>query len=93
MRNINYMGREIILVTGAGGQIGTALIPLLRQKYGEDNVIVSDLKMPEEAVGLFEQLDATDGSALSGIISKHCVTQVYHLAAVLSAKAESDPLM
>ncbi len=86
------MSREIILVTGACGQIGTALIPLLRELYGRDYVIASDLKASGEVGKLFENLDATDGAALSAIISKYGVTQIYHLAAVLSAKAEADPV-
>ncbi|WP_423147208.1 NAD-dependent epimerase/dehydratase family protein [Rubrolithibacter danxiaensis] len=86
------MEKEAILVIGANGQIGTALYPKLQEVYGAENVVASDLRSSFEGNGQFEQLDATDFQSLSKIVSKYKVTQIYHLAAVLSAKAEADPI-
>ena len=86
------MKNDTILVIGAGGQIGTALLPKLREVYGSSNVIAADLKEPSGETPMFEKLDAGDRDSLNKVISKYEITQIYHLAAVLSAKAESDPL-
>ena len=76
-----------ILVTGCNGQIGQVLVPALRARYGADQVLDSDLR---GNVSL--QLDVTDVRALSATILKFRPTQIYHLAAVLSATGESDPV-
>ncbi|QHV93532.1 NAD-dependent epimerase/dehydratase family protein [Spirosoma endbachense] len=86
------MKRETILVIGANGQIGTALLPQLQNRFGVNNVIAADLRKPESDQGIFELLDATKPDALTEVVRRHRVTQIYHLAAVLSAKGESDPL-
>jgi threonine 3-dehydrogenase len=86
------MGTEIILITGANGQIGSVLTEYLREIYGNDHVIASDLKFPEIQNGRFEILDATDAAALGALVRKYKVTQLYHLAAILSAKGEQNPL-
>ncbi|MBO0934627.1 NAD-dependent epimerase/dehydratase family protein [Fibrella aquatilis] len=86
------MQRDTVLIIGANGQIGTALLPLLQDQFGTDNVIASDLQKPDHATGPFEVLDATNPDALTDLVRRHKVTQIYHLAAVLSAKGESDPL-
>ena len=81
-----------ILVVGSGGQIGTELVEYLREKKGRDNVIASDIKLPEQPQdGPFEVLDALDAKALVGIVDKYKVNQVYLLAALLSATAEQNP--
>jgi nucleoside-diphosphate-sugar epimerase len=83
-----------ILVIGACGQLGSELTFSLRDIFGEQNVIASDLFTPksELAEGLFEQLDVTDGKRLDEVVRKHKITQIYHLAAILSAKGEQNPL-
>jgi threonine 3-dehydrogenase len=86
------MNKDIILVIGANGQIGTALLPVLQQVYGIDNIIISDLFEPKVVSGIFEKLDATVATDLAAIVKKYNVTQVYHLAAILSAKGEADPI-
>ncbi|WP_221395034.1 NAD-dependent epimerase/dehydratase family protein [Dyadobacter sp. NIV53] len=86
------MKSERILVIGANGQIGSVLVEYLRGIYGENRVIASDLNMPDTKPDYFEKLDATDAAALSAIVAKHKITQVYHLAAILSAKGEENPL-
>lgn len=84
--------KPTILVTGANGQLGTVLIPALRARYGTDHVIASDLRLAPTYQGRFEVVDATDEDRLNEIISENGVTQVYHLAAILSARGEQDPL-
>lgn len=86
------MESERILVIGSNGQIGSVLVKYLRGMYGESRVIASDLHEPELKPDYFERLDANDAVALSEIVRKHKITQIYHLAAILSAKGEQDPL-
>lgn len=81
-----------ILIIGANGQIGTALLPQLRLLFGEAHVIATDLHQPQPDAGLYERLDATNAAELAAIVNKYNITQIYHLAAVLSAKGEADPL-
>jgi nucleoside-diphosphate-sugar epimerase len=80
-----------ILVIGASGQIGTELVMELRSKYGNNNVVASDLKTASDEVlesGPFIQLDVMDRDKLHQIIVQHKIGQVYLLAALLSATAE-----
>lgn len=82
-----------ILVTGALGQVGSELVPALRDAYGEDEVIATDIKEPSGEVGggPWQALDCTDASAIAEAASRHGVDTVYHLAAILSATGERDP--
>ncbi|MGR9116512.1 MAG: L-threonine 3-dehydrogenase [Gammaproteobacteria bacterium] len=84
-----------ILVTGATGQIGSELTPVLRQRYGAENVIAAGHSRdpgPEMSeAGPFYSLDIRDGAALERIVKKHQIDTVFHLAALLSAVAESKP--
>lgn len=80
-----------ILVTGANGQIGSVLVPELQKLYGKCCVVASDIYKKNNQEGIFEILDATDSEALSDIVKKYHITQIYHLAAVLSAKGEEKP--
>lgn len=83
-----------ILVIGASGQIGTELVIGLRNQFGNENVVASDLKETiKEALigGPYEQLDVMDNEALKAIVSKHSITDIYLLAALLSATAEKHP--
>lgn len=83
-----------ILVIGACGQLGSELTLALREKYGNDNVIASDVRQPQEELmnGPFEILDALNNEGLNSIIDEYNITQIYHLAAILSAKGEKNPL-
>jgi len=84
---------EKVLIIGAGGQIGVELTAELSKIYGHSNVIPSDLKEPAVATeNPFEKLDALDGKALFEIVKKHGITHVYHLAAMLSATGEQNPM-
>lgn len=85
-----------ILITGSLGQIGSELGTALKLRYGEENVIMTDIRNdPEESViggGRYYQLDCKNGEALDRIVREERVDTVYHLAAILSASAEKDPL-
>lgn len=88
------MKKDKILVIGAGGQIGVELVAALRASYGADNVIASDIREAHPMLkdrGPYEVLDAMDGAAIRQLIVKEGVTQVYLLAALLSATGEKDP--
>lgn len=85
------MKSEKVLVIGSQGQIGLELTTELRTIYGEDNVIASDVKKPSQVNGLFEELDVMNKERFGEILKKHGVTQVYLLAALLSATAEQNP--
>ena len=83
-----------VLVTGAAGQIGSELIPALREKYGADRVIASDIRMPASittAEGPFEHLDCTKPDQVHEVVRRHDIRTIYHLAAMLSAIAEDRP--
>ncbi|MDG1914407.1 MAG: NAD-dependent epimerase/dehydratase family protein [Crocinitomix sp.] len=79
-----------IMVIGASGQIGTELVVTLRQQFGAQNVIASDVKDALKD-GPYEQLDVMDNDSLRAIVKKHGVTEIYLLAALLSATAEKHP--
>ncbi|MEM6967729.1 MAG: NAD-dependent epimerase/dehydratase family protein [Bacteroidota bacterium] len=85
------MGKEKLLVIGANGQIGTVLTDTLRAIHGDSNVIASDIQSRENQVGPFELLDILDADRLSEIVQQHQITQIYHLAAILSAAGEKNP--
>jgi nucleoside-diphosphate-sugar epimerase len=81
-----------ILVTGALGQIGSELVPALRERYGEDAVVASDIRMPPRGTdGPFEFVDTTNPRQLTEVVRRDQVGTIYHLAALLSATAESKP--
>ncbi|MGY8950551.1 MAG: NAD-dependent epimerase/dehydratase family protein, partial [Flavobacteriales bacterium] len=85
--------RERILIIGSSGQIGTELVMELRKKYGNENVIASDIRPSCKEVmesGPFEELDIMNQELLISIVKKYKVTQVYLLAALLSATAEQN---
>lgn len=79
-----------ILVLGACGQIGTDLTLSLKEKYGNENVIASDIREPKVDLGdgPFTLIDATDKDAIQNIVSKHKISEVYNMVAMLSATAE-----
>ncbi len=88
------MENETILVTGAGGQIGTELVLALRKIY--KNVIASDLKDGSAELkqgGEFIRLDVLYKNGLTDCVKRFKVTQIYHLAAILSATGEKNPEM
>ena len=85
--------KERILIIGSSGQIGTELVMELRSIYGNNNVIASDIRPSSSEVmesGPFEKLDIMDEQLLRDIVKKYKITQVYLLAALLSATAEKN---
>jgi nucleoside-diphosphate-sugar epimerase len=82
----------IVLVIGANGQLGSVLTESLKQKFGSSNVIASDLRSGKGDEGFFEIIDATDSNRIEEVVVRYKVTQIYHLAAILSAKGEETPL-
>ena len=82
-----------VLVIGSSGQIGTDLVVKLRALYGDNNVIASDIHFTSKEImesGPFEKLDVMNQSRLHEIVKKHNITQIYLLAALLSANAEKN---
>ncbi len=84
-----------ILVTGALGQIGSELVPLLRQRYGAENVIAAGYSKPPDqellASGPYCLLDVRDSVNVEDLVEERQIDTIYHLAALLSAVAEKDP--
>lgn len=86
--------KDKILVIGSSGQIGTELVMKLREIFGSSNVVASDLKEGSKDLmesGPFEMLNVLESQKILDIVKKHHVTQVYLLAAMLSATAEQNP--
>ena len=86
--------KEIILILGASGQIGIELTQSLRVLYGNNNVIASDIREGSKEMknsGPFEIIDATDKETILKVVKKNKVSQIYLLAAMLSATAEKFP--
>jgi len=87
--------QKSILIIGACGQIGTELTIALRDKYGADAVIASDIREGSETLmesGPFELLDATDYEAIEDVVMHYEIEEVYLMAAMLSATAEKFPM-
>ena len=83
-----------ILVIGAAGQLGSELTRSLADQFGGDQVIATDLRATASEqfpFCRFEVLDVMDKEALGALVKKEKVTQIYHLAAVLSATGERNP--
>ncbi|MCT8975618.1 L-threonine 3-dehydrogenase [Clostridium sp. CX1] len=86
-----------ILVTGSLGQIGSELVMHMRNIYGNDNVIATDIRriegMPAVESGPFEIVDVLDSKAMAEVAKKHNADTIIHLAALLSAVAEAKPVL
>lgn len=88
------MLKSRILVLGGCGQLGTELVAHLRAQYGAKKVIVSDIKEADDemmAQGPFEVIDATDYSQIEDVVIQYEITEIYLLAAMLSATGEKFP--
>ena len=83
---------ENILITGAAGQLGVEVTTRLRERYGADRVLATDIRDNKavSASGPFEELDVLDRSRLDTLVRDYHIGTIYHLAAILSAKGESD---
>lgn len=86
-----------ILVTGALGQIGSELVPALRERYGNDAVIASDVRVIRLDVaqtnGPFEYIDVTHAREIQDVVRRYNIDTIFHLASLLSAVAEEKPHM
>ena len=85
---------ETILILGASGQIGVELTEKLRSIYGNEQIIASDIRNGNDSLmssGPFEIIDATDKEAILTVVKKYKITQIYLLAAMLSATGEKFP--
>jgi nucleoside-diphosphate-sugar epimerase len=83
-----------ILITGACGQIGSELTPALRERYGSENVVATDIAEPSPALrdsGPFEFVDVTRREALEAVVDRYGIDTIYHMAAILSAAGERNP--
>src|SRR5690625_2457604 len=84
-----------ILITGALGQIGSELTSALRERYGHENVVATDISKTESPIvtdGVFELLDVMDEDKMFNLTKSYEVDTIIHLAALLSATAEKNPL-
>jgi nucleoside-diphosphate-sugar epimerase len=85
---------QSILIIGSSGQIGTELVLKLREIYGNENVIASDIRKGNYEVmesGPFELLDVTNKEDIIEVVKKYKIKEVYLMAAMLSAIAEKNP--
>jgi nucleoside-diphosphate-sugar epimerase len=83
-----------ILITGACGQIGSELTLALRERYGSENVVASDIAQPSPALrdsGPFEFVDVTRREAIEAVAENYSIDTIYHMAAILSAVGEGKP--
>ena len=83
-----------ILITGALGQIGSELVPALRERYGTERIVASDLRMRPPQLGneaAYEHLDCSEPAQILEVIRRREIRTIYHLAALLSAVAEERP--
>ena len=101
-KNLGSKEKDMVLVTGAFGQIGRDFMPILRQLFGEENVIASDVAKPT-ASKLNEErydydnlqtieLDVCDRGALKDAVKSFKVNRIVHLATMLSAVGEKLPM-
>lgn len=87
------MSTPRILILGANGQLGTELAAALAARYGESQVVTSDRQpVGRHPALVHEVVDATDAAQLAEVVTRHRITQIYHLAAALSATSEQKPL-
>jgi nucleoside-diphosphate-sugar epimerase len=80
-----------IVVTGAAGQIGTEMVTWLRDEYGTDAVLATDIRSAGSESGPFAFVDVTNGESLDAAVGRHRADTIFHLAAILSAVGERRP--
>jgi len=85
-----------ILVTGGTCQIGSELVPALRQRYGNENVVCGGHRRnPGQDLlesGPYEVIDVVDADVFVEVVKKYKINTIYHLPAILSARAEENPM-
>ncbi len=88
------MSKETVLIIGSCGQVGTELTENLRSIYGQSQVVATDIRKPDSPFwdeGPFEMMNVLDKQRIAELFTKYKPTQIYHLAALLSASAEKNP--
>jgi len=87
------MSKKKILITGANGQLGRVLAKELRNVYGQENVLATDISTTDILDNSpYEFLDIMNTNRLEEIVEEHGITQIYHMAAILSASGEWNPM-
>jgi nucleoside-diphosphate-sugar epimerase len=87
------MSEKKILITGACGQIGSILSHALREKYGHEQVICTDILPVEGQAAPYYMLDVRDTETFKQIVRQENIGIVYHMAALLSASGEKNPML
>lgn len=82
-----------ILIIGSEGQLGSELSNFLESKIDADNIILSDIKQKSKSSLTYLQLDALNYSQLEVAVKDYNISEIYHLAAILSAKGEDNPML
>lgn len=77
---------------GALGQVGTELVHQLRSRHGMEAVVSCDVAAPQKKAGVFERLDVIARDELFALVKRYRIQQIYHMAALLSATGEQEPL-
>lgn len=83
-----------IIVLGAGGQIGSELVPFLRNIYGDSHIVATDInteRCKNLSSGPFEELDALNGQKFDEIVKKYKIDTIFNMVALLSATGEQNP--
>lgn len=95
MRQNRQYEMKKILILGAGGQIGSELVPHLQSIYGEANVVATDVRQNDRlaAAGPFEIVDALDAQSIADVAKAHDIDTIFNLVALLSAKGEENPML
>ena len=82
-----------ILIIGSEGQLGSELSSFLKKKSDLDNIILADIKDNSSSNLTYKKLDALNFNELESLVIDNNIDEVYHLAAILSAKGEEDPML
>lgn len=84
-----------ILVTGAGGQIGSELVPFLRERFGKKRVIASDIRISPQSDSkcpdYFLFVDVTNFDNIAAVVTQFRISWIIHLTSLLSGSGEKDP--
>ena len=81
------------LIIGSEGQLGTELSRFLSNKYDSDSIILTDIREESKSELIYHKLDAINYKELEIIVKRYDIEEIYHLAAILSAKGEENPKM
>ncbi len=82
-----------LLIIGSEGQLGSELSNFLKTKYDRNDIILSDIKNYSNSNLIYEKIDALDKDNLTEVIKDYNIKEVFHLAAILSANGEKDPML